>query len=116
MNESAPTAGSGIAPTHIRFRLSAQRALLGHVTPPLRSVSISVNELKSAWSIRFVFDGEPSESQLEEAKVATTEILADFPDWDYSDEFLFIAAPTKIPSLDWVVFARCEYEWVGPDK
>jgi hypothetical protein len=104
-------------PAHISFRLSAQRALLTHVTPPLRAVSLAVDESSRRWTIRFVFDGRPSVSQLEAARCAVTEIVADFWElgWGYSEEFLFVAAPGKIQHLDWLVFHRCEDEWVGPD-
>jgi hypothetical protein len=97
------------------FRLSAQRALLTHVTPPLRAVSLAVDEPSRRWAIRFVFDGRPSESQLETARCAVTEMLADFPGWGYADEFLFVPAPGEFHSLEWPVFRRCEDAWVGPD-
>jgi hypothetical protein len=102
-------------PLHISFRLSAQGALLTHITPPLRNVSLAVDEQARRWTIRFVFDGRPSESQLEAARCAVTEILADFPDWDYTDEFLFVPAPDKFQALEWPVFQRCEDAWVHPD-
>lgn len=102
-------------PAHILFRLSVQRALLTHVTPPLRAVSLAVDEPGRRWAIRFVFDGRPSDSQLEAARCAVTEVLADFPDWDYEDEFLFVSAPGEYSGLEWAVYARCEDSWVGPD-
>src|SRR5436190_577673 len=95
-------------PAHISFRLSAQRALLTHVTPPLRHVPLSVDEQDRRWAIRFVFDGRPSESQLEAAGCAVTEVLADFPDWEYTDEFLFVRAPGQFSKLEWSVYHRCE--------
>jgi hypothetical protein len=97
------------------FRLSAQRALLAHATPPLRSVSLAVDEPARQWAIRFVFDGHPSDSQLEAARCAVTEILADFPEWDYKDEFWFVSAPGEFQTLEWAVYQRCEDSWVGPD-
>lgn len=102
-------------PAHISFRLSAQGALLTHVTPPLRAVSLAVDEPNQRWAIRFVFDGHPSESQLEAAQIAVTEILSDFPEWDFTDEFVFVRAPEKFQSLEWSVYQRCEDSWVGPD-
>jgi hypothetical protein len=100
---------------HISFRLSAQRALLTHVTPPLRAVSLAVDEVNRRWAIRFVFDGQASASQIEVARIAVTEILSDHVDWAFTEEYLFVAAPARIEHLDWVVFMRCEDEWVGPD-
>jgi len=102
-------------PAHISFRLSAQRALLTHVTPPLRAVSLTVEEAEKTWAIRFVFDGHASESQLEAARVAVTEIVTDHLDWVFSEEYLFVAAPARIEHLKWLVYHRCEDEWVGPD-
>ena len=93
---------------HISFRLSAQRALLTHVTPSLRAVSIAVDEANLKWAIRFIFDGKPSEAHLELARGAVTELISDFPDWEVADEFLKISAPEKITHLDWVVFQRAE--------
>jgi hypothetical protein len=95
-------------PARVSFRLSAQRALLGHVTPPLRSVSLAVNEPERAWRIRFVFDGQPSESELDAARCAVAEIVADFPDWSFDEEFLFVPEPGKIEDLESTVFRRCE--------
>jgi hypothetical protein len=100
-------------PTHILFLLSAQKALLTNVTPPLRNVS--ADEAKKHWSIRFVFDGRPSESQIEAARCVVTEILADFPEWKYTDEFLFVPAPGKFEQLEWSAYARCEDSWVSSD-
>jgi hypothetical protein len=102
-------------PAHISFRLSAQRALLTHITPPLRAVSLAVDEPGRRWAIRFVFDGRPSESQLEAARCAVTEMLADFPEWEFTDEFLFVPAPGEFRGLEWAVYSRCEDSWVGPD-
>ncbi|HZU36068.1 MAG TPA: hypothetical protein VFA18_09175 [Gemmataceae bacterium] len=99
---------------HISFRLSAQRALLTHVTPLLRSVSLAVDESCRCWAIRFIFDGSPTTSVLEAAQCAVTEIVADFPDWEYSDEFLVCPAPMKMQHLDWLVYHRCEDELVEP--
>jgi hypothetical protein len=73
-----------------------------------------VDEPGRRWAIRFVFDGRPSESELEAARCAVTEILSDFPDWTFTDEFLFIPAPGKLAYLDYVVYHRCEDEWVSP--
>ena len=103
-------------PAHILFRLSAQAALLTHVTPPLRSVSLSVDEPNRRWAIRFIFDRKPSDSELDAAQTVVTEMLADEPDWEYEDEFLVVPAPGKMSYLDWLVFKRCEDDWVSPTR
>jgi hypothetical protein len=102
-------------PAHISFRLSAQRALLTHVTPPLRAVSLAVDEPGRRWAIQFVFDGRPSDYQLEAARCTVTEILADFPDWEYTGEFLSVPAPGDFLGLKWLVYQRCEDGRVGPN-
>src|SRR5689334_25430517 len=108
--------GGGMTlPAHISLRLSAQRALLTHVTPPLRAVSLSVDEMVRRWAIRFVFDDRPSESQLEAARCVVTEVFADFPDWEYADEFLIVPAPGNFQGLEWSVYHRCEDPGGGPD-
>ena len=58
-------------PAHISFRPSAQRALLTHVTPPLRSVSMAVDEPSRRWAIRFVF--EPAEGLHDEVGLRAEE-------------------------------------------
>jgi hypothetical protein len=102
-------------PAHISFRLSAQRALLGAVTPPLRAVSMAVDEAERRWAIRFVFDGQASESQLEAARVSVTEIVTDHLEWGFAEEYLFVAAPQRMQHLSFLVYLRCEDEWVRPD-
>src|SRR5262249_18957388 len=57
------------------LKLSAQRALLTHVTRSMRAVSVDViPEEKRSW-IRFIFDGEPPAAEAETASVACTEIM-----------------------------------------
>lgn len=102
-------------PAHVSFRLSAQGALLTHVTPPLRVVSLAIDEPRRHWKIRFLFDTGASESQLEAARIVVTEILSDFPEWGYADEFLIEPHPNRMEHLEWLVYHRCEDEWVGPD-
>jgi hypothetical protein len=97
----------------INLRLSAQRALLTHVTRTMRAVSVDVvPEEKRAW-IRFVFDGEPPPAEAEAASVACTEIMTDFvDDWVFDTEIVATPFPERMAHLRMVVFARCEDEWV----
>jgi hypothetical protein len=97
----------------IFLRLSTQRALLTHITPSMRAVSVEVSpEQRRAW-VRFIFDGEPSADEEETASVAHTEILSDFVDeWTVELEIVRIPAPQRMGHLRLLVFERCEDEWV----
>lgn len=89
--------------------LSAQRALLGHVTPQLRAVSVDADPNRQQLAIRFVFDGEPSESVREAASCAATEMIADYPDpWTIDEEHVVCPAPAQMEHLRHLVYARCE--------
>ena len=97
----------------IFFRLSAQRALLSHVTPELRAVSIDVDPRSRRVSVRFVFDGETSESVHDAASCVGAEILSDCPEaWDIDEQFINVPAPRQISHLPLIVYARCEDDWV----
>jgi hypothetical protein len=60
-----------------RVLLSLQRALLGSVTPNLRSVVCRWSETEI--EIRAIYDGEPSPEEVEEMSMVETNVLADFP-------------------------------------
>jgi hypothetical protein len=62
-----------------------------------------------------VFDEQPSDSQLDAAHCAVTLVLSDFPDWEYTDEFLFVPVPGEFQSLELPVYARCEDSWVSAE-
>lgn len=99
----------------IAVRLSAQRALLGHVTPQLRAVSVELDRECRRLTVRFVFDGEPSESVRDAASCAGTEMIADRPDgWTIDEQIVVCEAPAQADHLRHVVYARCEDGWVRP--
>jgi hypothetical protein len=99
----------------IRLRLSAQRALLTHVTPQLRAVSVDIDPVHHQVWVRFVFDGEPSESAREAASCAATEIVTDYVDgWDFAEEYVNCPAPSRMEHRRICVYHRCEDEWVSP--
>ncbi|QIB08189.1 hypothetical protein GZ982_26825 [Pseudomonas fluorescens] len=60
----------------VMARLSVQRALLGEVSKTLRAVILSVAD--QALDIRFYFDGEIEEDDIESVSCVETEILADY--------------------------------------
>jgi hypothetical protein len=91
------------------IRLSAQRALLTHVTPRLWAVSVDVDVAARRVSTRFIFDGEPSESERDTASCTATEIIADYPDrWDITEDFVVCPAPSQMDHLRLLVYHRCE--------
>ena len=87
--------------------LSAQRALLSHVTPNLRSFSIE----KDGRTIRTlaVFAEEPTMAEVELVQFAGTEIVADFVDALIAESVVVsVARPT--PQLMHVAYKRWEPE------
>jgi hypothetical protein len=96
----------------IRLRLCAQRALLTHIVPQLRAVSLDIVPDERRLGIRFVFDGDPSEPVRNAASCAATEVLSDYPDWEVAEEYVTTPAPLRIEHLRLLVYARCEDEWV----
>ena len=89
----------------IRLRLSAQAALLGVVTPNLRSFSV---ELKGG-VIRTlaVFAFHPSDEEREGMQLAATEIIGDFYD-EKLDETILVSSDTPSPRLELAVYERYE--------
>lgn len=73
------------------LRLSAQRALLGQITPNIRKIFI--RHRGSVIELLPVFDGEISEDDRERMEEATSEILSDFPDID-----LILASCLSVPA------------------
>lgn len=99
-----------------RLRLSAQRALLGHVTPRLRAVSLDFDvEGHRVWT-RFIFDGEPSDWELDAAACAGAQIIADCPEgWTITEDVVLCMAPAMMGHLAILVYARSEDECVADD-
>ena len=78
--------------------LSAQRALLGFITPGVRSVSGALDDLSI--TIRYIIDGEIEEDIREELACASTLVIADIGPADYhlrfEEEFVRIDAPAPL--------------------
>ena len=89
----------------IRLRLSAQAALLGAVTPNLRSFSVELRE--GVIHTLAVFETEPSEYERELINVATAEILADFTVETLDDQIVF-SRRSPAPRLDFDIYRRHE--------
>jgi hypothetical protein len=93
--------------TGIDLRLSAQRALWGHVPPSLRAVSLEMRD--TTIFFRAVFEPGAPDDDRELLSVAGTEIIADFSaPTTLEEEFLFVAPPTIPPHLRYLVFLRSE--------
>src|SRR5215204_5532189 len=91
----------------VDLRLSAQRALWGHVPSSLRAVSLEMRG--TAILFRAVFEPGASEADRELLSVAATELIADFPaPTTIEEEFLDVALPEKPPRLRYLVFLRSE--------
>ncbi len=89
------------------LRCSAQRGLLGFVTPNLRCVYMYYLE-PSMRLTHFYFDQPPNEDEWEQASMADTEILSDFPDLIPGFNAFIVSAPRTIVGPGWCVYARYE--------
>ncbi len=89
--------------------LSAQRALLGVITPNIRMISLQWQGLNRL-SVRVHYDRVPTEEQLEDMSIVTTEIIADVP-FERVDpvEVVISDAPmVELKPMSRVVFRRKE--------
>ena len=96
-------------PPNILVKLSAQSALLGAVPPSLRLVTAGTRE--TVVEMCFVFDGPIDDDDVESARMATTEIIADFPSpWTLEEEFVRLDYPAELTHFPWVnrVYERKE--------
>ena len=95
------------------FGSAPQRALLTHITPSMRAVSVEVRPAHPVAWMRFVFDGEPSADAREVASCAHTELVTDFVDeWPVELELVACPAPGHMEHRRWLVYHRCEDAWV----
>jgi hypothetical protein len=95
--------------TRSEFLLVAQRAILGEITPNVRSVSGALCE--SLVTVRYILDGEIAEEDRERLACTATEILAATEDpWMLEDQFLRVDQPDPLSSheLPLLVYRRHE--------
>lgn len=79
----------------VLLRFSAQKALLGAVPPSLRLVSGRAIEPQLVLS--FVFNGPIEDDDVESLRVATTEMIADFPSpWTLVEYFIRLDCPSGL--------------------
>lgn len=95
--------------TRSEFLLVAQRAILGEITPYVRSVSGDLGE--SQVTVRYILDGEIAEDDQERLACTATEILAaTAAPWMLHDQFIRVDQPEPLSAheLPLVVYRRHE--------
>ena len=87
------------------------RGLLGEVHPELRAASAELDASNYVVSVRFEYDGEPSDTARESCSCAATEVIADFPaPWHLDDQHVARPRPEKIEPLALLAYRRWEPE------
>jgi hypothetical protein len=91
----------------VDLRLSAQRALCGHVPPSVRAVSLEMRGTTIVF--RAVFEPGARDVDRELLSAAVTEVIADFSaPTTIEEEFLEVAPPNIPVHLQYLVFLRSE--------
>lgn len=93
----------------LNLLLSVQRALLDAVPTALRSVTCGWKGTEIR--LQFLFDGDVSEDDEESARIAGSEVIADFPaPWTLVEEIARVDYPTDLRSrtLSLRAYARKE--------
>ena len=92
------------SPKDISLTLSAVRALLGNVTPPLHSASVEWKENTIIW--KCVFDTTATEDDYELMSTAAAEIISDFPDAELEEIYLTLAPTESVEPLEQLIYHR----------
>lgn len=92
----------------VRLLLSIQRALLGKVTPNIRVVTAQIDAQTIV--LRWLIDGEISDSFRRDLSVVGTEIAADFATHQIAEEFVRCDASHAMDELylDDIAYQRKE--------
>lgn len=96
---------------YLNVLYSAQRALLGFVTPNLRAVCVNMPN-SEGYDLIFYYNDPPTEDEEEFASLVDTEMLADFPDCDTNFSVQVWESPKAIPNTGICIYQR--YEEVAP--
>ena len=89
------------------LRFSIQRALLGEVTENLIAVTAGVKDSKIL--IRFYFDEDATESELERVSCIGGEVISDFPEpFDIEEQVMFITRQDEMAMLDFWAFLKAK--------
>ena len=90
----------------ILLRLSAQRALLGAVTPNLRSFSVEMNG--GTVTCQADFQDAPAAEEIDLVQSAGTEIIADFVDAKIDEQFIVCGDQAMPKALTYLIYQRHE--------
>lgn len=90
----------------LKLMLSSMRALLGEITPTLRSVSIELRGKIIIWQC--IFDTEATDDDFELANIASGEVIADYNDYGLEEIITRIPYPNKMNHLKNLVYLRHE--------
>ena len=91
------------------LKICAQSALLSHVLPSLRSVSVELKNGKLLW--QSVFDKDANENDIELTAQASGEFLANFQEIEFEENNIVIEFPEKINHLENLVYYRHEHNY-----
>lgn len=91
----------------VKLRLSAQRALWGHVPASLRAVSLEMRG--NVIAFRAVFEPGASDADRELLSIAAAEVIADFAaPTTIDEEYIELALSDRPSHLRYLVFLRAE--------
>lgn len=87
--------------------LSTMRSLWGAVTPNIRKVSVDLHN--NVIILHFYYTELPTEEEIELSEVATSEVIADFPEsFQIECQRHLIKFPMNIEHLGSLVYSRFE--------
>jgi hypothetical protein len=90
--------------------ISAQRALLGVITPGIRAISMEWDK-DYRLSFRVHYESQPTEEEAEEMDIVTAEIMADVPlfSWSNLPEIVVSTVPpNELSYLSYLIYRRKE--------
>jgi hypothetical protein len=100
-----------MSPEILQLRAVTQIALLTHITPRVRSISLNLVSSERKIHFRVYTDGVLSASALESLSCAMTEVEAALG-FGVDEEYLVVPEPQPMEYLSMVVYVRCEDAWV----
>lgn len=95
-------------PADTALRLSAQRALLGAISAPVRLIKIACEDNKIRFTV--ICARALSDQERDALTTAAAEIISDFPDCALEENFIVSTAPLpqESSSGEYRIFARLE--------